>query len=745
MEDAPRCSRCGSDANGDLSPSGLCAKCQSDSTLETLTLDRTEFPQELHFPNQIGPYKIRKILGRGGMGIVYLAEQEQPIRRKVALKVIKLGMDTKEVIARFETERQALAIMNHPHIARVLDAGATERGLPFFVMEYVPGSPICDYCDRQHLNTRERLDLFVMVCLAIQHAHQKGIIHRDVKPSNVLVYIEDGKPAPKVIDFGVAKAMNQPLTEKTLFTKQGVLVGTPAYMSPEQIDMTGVDIDTTTDIYSLGVLLYELLVGALPFGAFKANAIWEFQRLILEKDPPTLTKRLHSLGDAASEIAKRRHTSVEVLRKQLSGDLDWIIMKAMEKDRTRRYASASEFATDIRRFLAEEPVLARSPSVPYKLSKFIRRHRIGLSAGLVLALALIAGMTGTTIGLVRARRAERIAQNKAAQAKAINDFLQETLGSANPVEGSNRDITVLEALEASVSNIHRSFEGQPEIEAELKTNIGITFLRLGHYDKAEQLLKESLQMFQQQFGPEDPILTAPLNGLAVLKQECGAYKEAEGYYRRAMKLAIRNQGEENPDVISILSNLGLVLQDQGALAEAEPLLRRCLQIDRKLFAGKNELNIAIDLNNLGRLLLQKREFEESNSLFEQAAAIFRKARHPWLAACMGNQGEILIAKGEYQKAEKVLSEALELGIEQFGNESQDVVKIRAKYGQCLLKQKKYDLAKNQLEIALPILQSSLGVHGEWTQRTIDGLVVIYDARGDARNAARLRALRTPQH
>jgi eukaryotic-like serine/threonine-protein kinase len=356
-------------------------------------------------------------------------------------------------------------------------------------------------------------------------------------------------------------------------------------------------------------------------------------------------------------------------------------------------------------------------------------------------LALIVGMAGTTVGFVRARKAEKIAQKQADQAKAINAFLQETLGSANPVEGRSREITLLEALEASAGKIHESFVGQPEVEAELKSNIGVTFLRLGHYDKAETLLKESLQIYRMLVSPEDAILAAPLNGLAVLKQECGKFKEAEGYYRQALAIAIRKHGEEHPDVISILSNLALLLQDQGDLKGAEPLLRKSLQIDRKLFSGQSDLNIAIDLSNLGRLLLQKKEFKESELLFNEAAIIFRKKQHPWLAACMGNQGELLIATGEYQKAETILSEALALAIQQLGKESQDVAKIRAKYGLCLLRQNKYDLSEAQLRMAYPILQDSLGMQGEWTQRTLDNLAALYEARGDLQQAAHFRALK----
>jgi hypothetical protein len=373
MSKKGQCAQCGKKIRGDIFPGNLCEECRAATTHEVSPDPGPGQFEPLDLPDRIGPYKIREVLGKGGMGIVYLADQEQPIRRRVALKVIKLGMDTEEVIARFESERQALALMNNP------------------------------------------------------------------------------------------------------------------------------------DIYSLGVLLYEILVGVLPYdpARFKSGDREGILKVIQEDDPVTPTKQLRSLGASAAEIARLRHTTPNVLRKQLRGDLDWITMKAMEKDRSRRYASASEFAGEIRRFQKQEPISARPPSVMYKLGKFTRRHRIGIMVGILLLTALVAGICGTTIGLVRARKAEKLAQKEAAQAKAINDFMQETLSSANPIDGHSRDITLLEVLENSVDKIHESFADQPEVEAELKRNIGVTFLRLGYYEKAETLLKESLDLSQRQFDDED--------------------------------------------------------------------------------------------------------------------------------------------------------------------------------------------------------------------------------------------------
>ena len=360
-----------------------------------------------------GRYKLLEEIGQGGMGTVWAAEQTTPVRRKVALKLIKAGMDSRSVLARFEAERQALALMDHPNIAKVLDGGLTDSGRPYFVMEYVKGVPITDYCDATRLSVEERLNLFIQVCSALQHAHQKGIIHRDLKPSNILVAPYDDKPVPKVIDFGLAKAMHQSLTEKTLYTAHETVLGTPLYMSPEQAQLNNLDVDTRADIYSLGVLLYELLTGTTPLERkrFKEAAWDEIRRMIREEEPPRPSMRLSST-DTLPSLATFRHTEPAKLKKLVRGELDWIVMKALEKDRTRRYETASGFARDIQRYLDDEVVEARPPSTGYRIGKFVRRHRGQvIAAGLVL-LALLAGIAGTTWGLIREARANtRLAES----------------------------------------------------------------------------------------------------------------------------------------------------------------------------------------------------------------------------------------------------------------------------------------------------------------------------------------------
>jgi serine/threonine protein kinase len=382
----------------------------------------------------IGRYKLVEKIGEGGFGVVYVAEQKEPVKRRVALKLIKLGMDTRQVVARFEAERQALALMDHPNIAKVHDGGATESGRPYFVMELVRGVPITEYCDSNQLSVRERLDLFVLVCQAVQHAHQKGIIHRDLKPSNMLVTVNDGVAVPKVIDFGVAKATQQELTEKTIFTQFHHFIGTPAYMSPEQAEMTSMDIDTRSDVYALGVLLYELLTGKTPFDGKEllASGLDEMRRIIREKEPVKPSTRLgRERASAKSEIRS--------LNSEIDPDLDWIVMKCLEKDRNRRYETANGLAMDLERHLNNEPVTARPPSMPYRFRKMVHRNKLAFIAAAMVALALLAGIIATSLQAIRARRAEEQQRLERARAEqrlaATMRFFNEAFNTVAPALG----------------------------------------------------------------------------------------------------------------------------------------------------------------------------------------------------------------------------------------------------------------------------------------------------------------------
>jgi eukaryotic-like serine/threonine-protein kinase len=547
----------------------------------------------------IGRYKLLEKIGEGGMATVYMAEQKRPMRRRVALKLIKLGMDSKQVIARFEAERQALALMDHPNIAKVLDAGTTETGRPYFVMELVKGISITEFCDKNNLNTHERLELFVSVCQAVHHAHQKGIIHRDIKPSNIMVTLHDGQPVPKVIDFGIAKAVNQQLTEKTVFTRYAQMIGTPEYMSPEQAEMSGLDVDIRTDVFSLGVLLYELLTGATPFDSeyLLSKGYAELQRIIREEEPTRPSTKISTLGEALTAIAKHRCTSPDSLRKLIQTDLDWIVMKTLEKDRSRRYESISEFVADIRRHLNHEPVLAGRPSTVYRIRKFVQRRRALVAATAAIAAVIIVGFVVSTAMYVQAEQArqeEALAREQEVaarlEAQSVADFLtDDLLASVYPEKAKSPEVTVRYILQTAAENLENRFANSPLVEAKIRTTLGLTYQKLGDYQAPEPHFKRALEIRRQQLGEEDPLTLASLHYLSALYVWQGRYTEAEPIVVKLIETRSRILGKEHPDTLDCMCRLGYIYTFCQRFNDAEVLFVKILEIGRRVLNEEHDI------------------------------------------------------------------------------------------------------------------------------------------------------------
>jgi len=681
----------------------------------------TEKPGE-----RIGRYRLLQEIGHGGCGVVYMAEQEEPVRRKVALKVIKLGMDTRQVVARFEAERQALALMDHPNIARILDAGITETphpisdhplpiewgegrgegsrvlsaGRPYFVMELVGGIKITDYCDRNHLTTRQRLDLFIQVCRAIHHAHQKGIIHRDIKPSNVLVTTQDGVPVPKVIDFGIAKATQGRLTDQTLFTAFEQFIGTPAYMSPEQTQLGSLDVDTRSDIYSLGVLLYELLTGKTPFEAkeLMGAGLDEMRRTIREKEPPKPSTRL-TQELVAADVRRRTEQSeirnpksemdsassspqTKELIHLIRGDLDWIAMKCLEKDRARRYETANGLARDIERHLSNEPVVASPPSRIYRFRKAVRRNKRAFTAAAAVAVLLVTGVVMSTWQAVRATKAKaqaltekQRADEEAAKQEAINRFLNDMLASADPDALSVRDqtkgpnITMMQVLDAAAREVAAgSLKDRPAIEAAICQTLGRTYLSVGEAKEAERQLRKALELNQRIYGePSEPTAGSLIDMSAAYGQQ-GKLEKAEEFARKAIAMERKLHGNEHPDVARALMRLADVLdgrsrgeQDLRTLAATEATYREALALQRKLLPSQSpELiatltSLAEFVNDFG----QKKV--EAEAMLREALQIQTSVRgqsHPETARILNALARILADKKDFVEAERLCKQAL---------------------------------------------------------------------------------------
>jgi len=634
----------------------------------------------------IDRYELIEEIGEGGMGSVWRAHQSEPVKRDVAFKIIKLGMDTKEVVVRFEAERQALALMDHPHIAKVLDGGATDSGRPYFVMELVEGEPITDYCDRAKLDVRGRLELFAKVCEGIQHAHQKGLIHRDIKPGNVLVALQDGEPVPKVIDFGIAKATGAALTEKTMHTELGQMLGTPEYMAPEQLGMSGLDIDTRADVYSLGVLLYELLTGTKPFDIQKIieTGYDELLRTIREVDPEKPSTRITKLEDT-SAIAELRQLNVRALGKQLSGDLDWIVMKALEKDRTRRYETANGFAADVQRFLDQEPVVAAPPSATYRLRKFVKRRKKTVAAMATIAFLLIAGSIGTGIGLWRTiqakaelgvaldekdtalkeeERQRTLAQENEARAKEAEGEAKARATELEQVaEFQSSQLSELDPELMGVRLRRDLIDAAPEDRrAALAEQLaGLNFTNLALQTLEENLFERTIEAIDTQFAEQPLVQAQLLETVGETLRELGLLDLAPDPTQRALSIHRLELGNDHPGTLRSVNSMGFLRSNQGRLDEAEPYYREALDGRRRVL-GDDHPSTLLSINNMGALLQSQGRLDEAQPYYREALDGSRRILgddHPDTLGSVNNMGLLLQKQGRFDEAEPYYREALD--------------------------------------------------------------------------------------
>jgi len=705
----------------------------------------------------IGRYKLLQLIGEGGMGQVWMAEQSEPVKRRVALKLIKTGKDTKPITARFEAERQALALMDHASIARIFDGGTTETGEPYFVMELVQGIPITQYCDKHRLGLPERLQLFTQACNAVQHAHQKAIIHRDLKPSNILVAVHDGKPLAKVIDFGLAKALDRQskLTEKTLFTEFGAVVGTLQYMSPEQAELVALDIDTRADIYSLGVLLYELLTGSTPIEleTLKKVAVLKILETIRETDPQRPSERLSSSGNLIADISARRQIEPARLQQELRGDLDWIVMKALEKERSRRYESASGFAADIQRYLTDQPVTARPPSAAYRIQKFLKKNRGPVITATAVVLLLVAGLVGTLVGLreaniqtaaaliaktkaqqsaseaiaakeeetkqrktaeenlARAEKAESETKERVAELEELTEFQQSQLSGIDvPKMGIGLRLSLIEQIKSRLDSSKLSGE---EIAQQLAA-LDVTLSKANFVDLSLALLRENIfetayKTIQEKYKSRPLFVATMLHTLGRTTKEIGLLPIAEKSFSEALRIHRRELGNDHSATLSSINNLGVVLNDQGRSVEAEPLYREALEARRRIL-GNEHLDTLASTTNMAGFLRAQGNMVEAEFLCREALEASRRIlgnEHPETLHAIFTMVGFLQNQGKMVNAEPLCREALETSRRNLEKDNPITLKFVGNLTAILLEQGKFGdaepLGKEALEAHRRIL------------------------------------------
>ena len=717
-----------------------------------------------------GRYTLQEKIGEGGMGEVWVGKQTEPVKRKVALKLIKTGMDSRAVLQRFEQERQALALMDHPHIARVLDGGMTPTGQPFFVMELVKGLPLTIFCDELKLTPKARLELFVPICRAVQHAHQKGIVHRDLKPANILVTMIDGKPVPKVIDFGVAKATSGKLTEETMSTCFGAVVGTLEYMSPEQAGFSGEDIDTRADIYSLGVILYELLTGLRPIDAkrLRKAALTEMIRIIREEEPPKPSTRL-STDESLPSLAAVRQIEPKKLTALLRGELDWVVMKCLEKSRDHRYETASGLATDIQRYLNDEPVAACPPSAAYRFRKFARRNKVALLTAGLVAVALVLGLAGTTWQAIRAtvaeqravqsakseaaqRRvaeaAERRAEEEAAVATAVNDFLQSDLlgmaGAESQLEAKlepDPNIKLATLLERALSKVEKRFGDQPRVRAEVQATLADAFHALGRYEEAARLSEQALRYAQTALGPKHPATLTWMHSLARVYLDQGKYTEAERLSAQCLEVQSSVLGPEHPDTLTAMSKLAIIHQSQARYAEADTLFTKSLETRRRVLGPEHRATL-LSMHHLSQLHRDQARYAEAEPLLAQCLETSRRVlgpEHPDTLAAMANLAKLYLIQGKSAEAEPLFTQCLAIQHRALGPEHHHTIGLLGHLALIYKGQGRFAEAEAIMTQCLEISRRALGPEHPNTVTLMNNLALSFQEQDKLSEAEPLHA------
>jgi non-specific serine/threonine protein kinase/serine/threonine-protein kinase len=756
----------------------LDAECPEDNELRREVEDLLRFyePPAEHQP-QIGGYRLIRSLGEGGMGEVWQAEQEEPVRRPVAVKLIKAGMDSRQVVARFESERRALALMDHPNVAHVYDAGATRDGRPYFVMELLNGTPITSYCDGGLLTIRERLEIFLAVCNGVQHAHQKGVIHRDIKPSNILIQEVDGRPLPKVIDFGVAKATGGEVLDPSAATAHGVLLGTPGYMSPEQARSSGLDVDTRADVYSLGVVLYELLAGVAPLEPLRERdeSLEEVLRRIREEDPPKPSARVDALGAEGAAIARARGTTPIALVRNLRADLDWIVMKALEKGRERRYESAAALAEDLRRHTRDEVVRAGPPSVVYRARKFVRRHRVAVLAGVAVMAAMAVGALGAGLGMFRAQR-------EAEKAQRVSELLLSTFEELNPNTRGEGPASAEALLGLGVANIDAELDDEPLVQARLFTSMGQAYLALGRFnqarsaltravtlrteylgaddretleamnqlgeilwqldelDEAERILAATLVAQRRVLGSWDPAVGQTLQNLGAVHLRKRDFDAARGFTEAALDISLRTRGPDHFDLATNLFWLAGIDFAQGDHEASRARTLRSLEIVEAT-VGTDHPFAAWPLFQLGLLHSVDGSADSAKSYQRRSLDIQERSLgpgHPNLAYPLQALGELLRAEGDYATAKPMLERALRVTEAAFGRDHPLLVQALNRLGATLRDMGDLEGAIAAHRRALLILQDVSSFHAGSLRPTLELLIRAEEAAGNSVEARRLR-------